>query len=149
MGTWDAGPFDNDDAADFANDLDGAPEDQRAAMIREALTAAIDNDGYLDLDEGAPAVAAAALVTCPLPGGERFAPNCYGPEAPIPDLPPDLVSLAISAVDRVLGSDSELAALWAEDLGEQRPWHTMMRQMKAVLLAATTEAMDPLFEAAP
>ncbi|GAA1994122.1 DUF4259 domain-containing protein [Catenulispora subtropica] len=111
MGTWDAGPYDNDSAADFANDLDDAPEHQRVAMVRAALTAAVENDGYLDLDEGAPAVAAAALVAYRLPGGEHFAPNGYGPEAPVPDLPPDLVPLAISAVERVLGEDSELAAL--------------------------------------
>lgn len=111
MGTWDAGLFGNDSAADFFNDLDDAPEHQRAGMIRAALTAAVGNDAYLDLDEGAPAVAAAALVAHRLRGGEQFAPNGYGPEAPVSDLPPDLIPLAISAVERVLGPDSELAAL--------------------------------------
>ena len=149
MGTWDAEPFDNDSAADFANDLDDAPEHQRVAMIRAALTAAVENDAYLDLDEGAPAVAAAALVGHRLPGGEQFAPNGYGPEAPVPDLPPDLIPLAISAVERVLGKDSELAALWAEDMRAQRPWHTSMQQLKSVLLSGATNGMDPLFEAAP
>lgn len=148
MGTWDAGPFDNDDAADFVNDLDDAPEHQRVAMIRAALTAAIENDDYLDLGEGAPAVAAAALVAYRLPGGEQFASKSYGPEAPIPELPPDLVPLAISAVERVLGGDSELAALWSEDMRAQRPWHTSMHQLKSVLLIAATDGMDPLFGAA-
>lgn len=149
MGTWDAGPFDNDSAADFANDLDDASEHQRVAMIRAALTAAVENGDYLDLDEGAPAVAAAALVAYRLPGGEQFAPNGYGPETPVPDLPPDLVPLAVSAVERVLGEDSELAALWSEDMRAQRPWHTSMHQLKSVLLSGATNGMDPLFEAAP
>jgi hypothetical protein len=47
MGTWDAGPFDNDDAADFIGDLDSAPENERAAMILSALLAAAENDTYL------------------------------------------------------------------------------------------------------
>lgn len=149
MGTWDAGPFDNDSAADFANDLDDAPEYQRVAMIRGALTAVIETEGYLDLDEGAPAVAAAALVAHRLPGGEQFAPNGYGPEAPVPALPPDLVPLAISAVERVLGEDSELAALWSEDVRAPRPWHTSMQQLKSVLLGGAANGMEPLFDAAP
>lgn len=149
MGTWDAGPFDNDSAADFADDLDSAPEHARIALIRDALTAAVGNDTYLDLDEGAPAVAAAALVACRLPGGEQFAPNGYGPKAPVPTLPLALVPLAISAVDRVLAADSELASLWSEDIRAQKPWHTSMLQLKSVLLNATADGMDPLVEVAP
>lgn len=148
MGTWGAGPYDNDDAADFTNDMDDASESQRVATIRAALATAVENDAYLDLDEGAPAVAAAALVAFRLPDGEQFAPNAYGPQAPIPELPPDLIPLAISAVERVLGENSELAALWSEDMRAQRPWHTSMRQLKSVLLSGTTDGMDPLFEAA-
>jgi hypothetical protein len=149
VGAWDAGPFDNDSAADFVGDLDDAAENDRVAMIRVALATAMETDGYLDLDDGAPAVAAAALVACHLPGGEPFLPGNYGPEAPIPDLPPSFVPLAISAIDRVLGDNSELAALWAEGTQGPGPWQTSMRQIKAVLLGATTEGMDPLFEAAP
>ena len=142
MGAWDAGPFDNDSAADFAGDLDDAPESDRVAMIRTALTTAVETDGYLDLDDGAPAVAAAALVACRLPGGVPFRPNNYCPEALIPDVPPSLVSLAISAIDRVLGDNSELAALWAEGTQGLGPWQTSMRQMKAVLLGATEGPVD-------
>jgi hypothetical protein len=149
LGTWDAGPFDNDSAADFANDLDDTPDHERVDLIRAVLTAAVENDTYLDLDEGAAAVAAAALVAYRLPGGEQFAPNNYGPEAPVPVLPADLVPLAIRAVDRVLAANSELASLWSEDMQAQRPWHTSMQQLKSVLLNATTDGMDPLFEAAP
>lgn len=149
MGTWDAGPFDNDSAADFANDLDDTLEHGRIDLIRAVLTAAVENDTYLDLDEGAPAVAAAALVAYRLPGGEQFAPNGYGPEAPVPVLPADLVPLSISAVDRVLAANSELASLWSEGMRAQRPWHTSMLQLKSVLLNAATDGMGSLFEAAP
>lgn len=149
MGTWDAGPFDNDTAADFAVSLDDVPEHQRAAMIRGVLTTVIDNDGYLDFDDGARAAAAAALVTSRLPGGDQFVPNGYDPASPLPDLPPSLIPLAVSAVDRVLSEDSELAGLWAEDTREPHRWRTPMLVMKTVLLAATVDAMDPLFEVGP
>ena len=150
MGTWDAGPFDNDSAADFINALDDAPEHERAALIRTALTAAVENDTYLDLDEGAPAVAAAALLASRLPGGEKLAPNghSHSPAAFVPDLA-DLVPLAISAVDRVLAANSELASLWSADMLSQRPWHTSMLELQSVLLNATTDTTDPRFEGAP
>jgi hypothetical protein len=149
LGTWDAGPFDNDDAADFAGELDDTPEGERVALIRSVLTAAVENNTYLDSDEGAPAVAAAAIVAYRLPGGEQFAPNGHGPEAPVPDLPADLVPLAIDALDRVLAADSELASLWAESSRGQGPWHTSILQLKSVLLKSTTAGMDPLFEIGP
>ncbi len=37
MGTWDIHPFDNDTAADFANDLDDADTLERVALIRTVL----------------------------------------------------------------------------------------------------------------
>jgi hypothetical protein len=80
-----------------------------------------------------------------LPGGEQSAPDVYRPTAPVPNLPPDLVPLAISAIERVLGADSELAELWSEDMRAQRPWHTSMQQLKSVLLNSTTAGMDPPF----
>ncbi|HEY9374605.1 DUF4259 domain-containing protein [Streptomyces sp.] len=40
MGTWGIGPFDNDTAADFAGDLDGAAVDVRVSMIRSVLESA-------------------------------------------------------------------------------------------------------------
>lgn len=149
MGTWDAGPFGNDSAADFADELEDTPEHERVALIRAVLTAAVENDTYLDFDEGASAVAAAVLVAHRLPRGEQFAPDGYGPAVTIPVLPADLLQLAIRAVERVLATNSELASLWSEDMRAERPWHTSMQQLKSVLLNATTDGIDPLFEAAP
>ncbi|MFG1854879.1 DUF4259 domain-containing protein [Actinomadura geliboluensis] len=36
MGTWDASPFGNDTAADFAGDLDELALEERPSAIREA-----------------------------------------------------------------------------------------------------------------
>jgi hypothetical protein len=37
MGFWGVGPFDNDDAADFAGDLDEATADARIEMVGSTL----------------------------------------------------------------------------------------------------------------
>ena len=149
MGAWDSGPFDNDDATDFVRSLlDSVPEHQRAGVIRAALLAAVENNGdCLDLDVGAPAVAAAALIASRLPGSEDFMPSHYGPQATLPGFPPDLAQLAIRAIDRVLADESELQALWAEDMRAARPWHSSIDRLRSVL--AGPDIRSPLFEAGP
>ena len=131
MGTWDIGPFDNDDAADFSGKLDAMPEHDRVAAIREALRDAAECDGYLDSDIGAPAIAAAALVARDLVDAARFA-SPYGPKQPLPPLPPGLKPLAVAAIDRTLAADSELAALWGEGGGESH-WHRATRELRTAL----------------
>ncbi|MCX5341765.1 DUF4259 domain-containing protein [Streptomyces sp. R-74717] len=123
MGTWDTGHFDNDTAADFSGDLDSAPEAERVAVIRNAL----------DSDEGAVAVAAAALVGSQCPGGEAVT-TAYGPDKPLPALPVDLRPLAVKALDQVLGESSELRELWDEAGDEE--WAAGIIRLRAVLVAA-------------
>ena len=59
MGAWDNGPFDNDEAADFIEDLAEAPDWRTVVRILEHVTRAA---GYLEAPEGEMAVAAAAIV---------------------------------------------------------------------------------------
>ncbi|MGW7070875.1 DUF4259 domain-containing protein [Streptomyces sp. NPDC054855] len=137
MGTWDVGPFDNDTAADFCGDLDDARAEDRAGLVRAALTGATSatdaadagHDGYLDADVAETAVAAAALVAAQCPGGEP-ADSVYGPEQPIPDLL-SLRGPALRALDRVLSEDSELLELWQESDGE--PWRRSVEALRGVL----------------
>jgi uncharacterized protein DUF4259 len=120
MGSWGTGPFDNDDAADFANELGRADPAERLTLIRTALQDALDAD-YLEVDGGNRAIAAAATVAACRPGGPEVDPG-YGPAflalgdgvaAP----PPDLVELAGAALDRVQGEESEWRDLWDEAAG--------------------------------
>jgi Domain of unknown function (DUF4259) len=69
MGTWDSGPFDNDAAVDWRAELTAADPAQRVPVIWRALTEVIEQDGYLDCDLAAQAVAAAAVVAAGRPGG--------------------------------------------------------------------------------
>lgn len=114
MGTWDTGPFDNDAAADFGGNLDDLPQDQRAAAIRAALSKAANCDNYLAEPIGAHAIAAAALVARELADGAHFVSPAYGPQQPLPPLPPELKALAIAAIDRTMAADSELAEDWGD-----------------------------------
>jgi hypothetical protein len=63
MGAWDNGPFDNDDAADFAGDISEIADANRvAARLEEALTAVTNVDGYVEALDMNEALAAAAIV---------------------------------------------------------------------------------------
>ena len=119
MGTWGLGPFDNDTAADWAGDLDDAAAADRPALIREALDAALKPQEYLDGDDAAVAIAAAAVVAATQPGGPEL-DNNYGPDADTVSalaLGPDLRILASRALLRALDEESEWRELW-EDAGQ-------------------------------
>src|SRR3979490_726956 len=113
MGAWGTGPFDNDEAADFAGGLDDLGGAARADAVREALTRAAEQAEFLDADDAAVAVAAAALVAAQCPGGDEV-DSVHGPRESLPQLPDDVRSLAAVALDRVLADDSELKELWEE-----------------------------------
>jgi hypothetical protein len=97
--------------------LDDAPADQREAIIRRTLTAILDNEGYLDCSVAEKAIAAAAVIGSQRPGGRRIR-TPYGPDFPVNggtlDLPAGLDGLAVRALDRILGDQSEWRSLWEE-----------------------------------
>ncbi|MCE7006107.1 DUF4259 domain-containing protein [Kibdelosporangium philippinense] len=116
MGAWGTGAFDNDDAADFAGDLNDAAPADRPDLIREALEAAADADD-IEITEANSAIAAAAIVASQQPGGPEV-DSAYGPDFLIDggtvDLPDDFVELAVRAIGRVLSDESEWRELWDE-----------------------------------
>ena len=125
MGEWGAGPFDNDDAADWVYELEEFPA---ISTLRRALDIATMR--YLEVREASVAVAAAQIVAAAL--GHR------GPALPtqaaawVQDHSATVTdqerTLAVAAVDRVLGDYSELYALWAEspDAG----WNDQMQDLR-------------------
>ena len=113
MGAWGTGTFDNDDAADWAYELEDAPD---LAPARQALSSTMDTDGHLELPEGASAVAAAAVVAASFDGNLKGLPERVGDWI---DDHPDTATrgdarLAIDALGRVMSEESELRDLWAE-----------------------------------
>jgi hypothetical protein len=137
MGAWGTGPFDNDDAADFATSLDHLQPDLRVGAIRDALADAAAQTGYLDRDVGGAAVAAAALVAAQSDKGLPI--DCiHGPKQLIPELPGDLRPIAVHALARVLGENSELNELWI-DSPDGEAWLHMVAQLTDTLSNAPAE----------
>ena len=62
MGTWQVGPFDNDDAMDFFDEVEETPDADVPPKLRKALVAIVERPGQVELAEGHVAVAAASLV---------------------------------------------------------------------------------------
>lgn len=111
MGTWGAGPFDNDGAHDLLRNLGDAAEPMNELRGLLQRIAATPTSEYLDVDDGQHAVAAAQLVVF-ASGGD-----------PIPKRLLMLVErLAVDRSDRALAQQalarvteagsSELASLW-------------------------------------
>jgi Domain of unknown function (DUF4259) len=119
VGTWDHGPFDNDSAADWCGDLNGADLEKWPELIEETLRAAVDETGYLDGELAERAIAAAAVVAATQPNATPV-DSVYAPEvltgSELPRLPGELVPLARRALVRVIAEDSEWRDLW-EDAG--------------------------------
>ncbi|WDZ83373.1 DUF4259 domain-containing protein [Micromonospora cathayae] len=136
MGTWGAGPYDNDTAADFCGLLNDAEPARRAELVRAALHTAATTDGYLDSYFADRAIAAAAIVAAQrtgVPPQSAYAPDFLVAGGSV-DLPADVGPLAVAALDRVVGADSEWRELWSEaaDPGEAS---RTVAELRAVLAA--------------
>jgi len=116
MGTWDVGSFDNDDAADWAYELDECSD---LSVIENAIISALDpSDDYLEAPVATVAIAAIETLAR-LQGrwGERTAYTetvdawVEGVRLPVP---PALATQAAQALDRIVGEQSELKELWEE-----------------------------------
>jgi hypothetical protein len=134
VGAWGTGPFQNDDAADWAYELEEASD---VSPARQALSATLDTDGYLELPEGACAVAASAVVAATFDGDTRGFPSEI--VAWIADHP-DAASgadarLAVDALERVISEESELRALMAEG-GDGVAWARNMATLRLRLVRA-------------
>lgn len=113
MGSWGAGPFDNDDAADWVLELQYAVD---LAIVRGTLAAALEATDYLETTDGAVAVAAAEVITAVggFPAGdlpEEVA--AWVREHTVPVGSSD-ATLALDVLDAVESERSELQSLWSE-----------------------------------
>jgi hypothetical protein len=115
MGTWHVGPFDNDVAMDFFDEIEETPDDQVLEKLSKVLTAVAERPGRVELNEGHLAVAAAGLVAAGRAGsaatGNPSVDEWLGRHRPAVD--PASARLAVAALDRVGGPDSEWMDLWA------------------------------------
>jgi hypothetical protein len=136
MGTWSIEPFGNDDAADWAAELE---ESNDPSLIQEAINVILAvGDEYLEAPDATVAVAAIDVLA-------RIAGN-FGERTSYtealdswvegleftPD--PELIDKALQALDRILAEDSELRELW-EESDEFDAWKTSMQALRERVVA--------------
>lgn len=132
MGAWGHLPFDNDTTNDWAYGLDEVDDLSLVEAALDELEAA--GGRYLDQD-----VACNALGACEVLARLQGRPgytNAYTEKVDqwvaahgiIP--PPVLLARASNAIDRILGSDSELRELWEEG-DEAEAWRAAVNDLRA------------------
>ncbi|SET35883.1 protein of unknown function [Hymenobacter actinosclerus] len=128
MGAWGYYNFDNDTAADFAEDFKAEP----SAGVLEQVLAAVQQaaDDYLDAEVASEALAAAEIVAAILGRPARNFPNDLLGIIPRLDLShvEPLRKPAQQAVRAIIGPESELRELW-EDSDEFENWEGLQRQL--------------------
>jgi len=136
MGTWGMGTLENDDAADWLDELQSSND---GAVLQSTLEEHTTTEGYLEAPEGVHILCAGEIIAALL--GQ-----------PAPDLPAgagdwvqehesldasSLIPIAIKKIERVLDNGSELRELWQENEIDYSNWHESVLALKAKLLAAT------------
>ncbi len=132
MGAWGSGPFENDDACDWLDEL----ADSGVAALRAALALADDAE-YLEAPDGSVIVAAAEVVAQMGVDTDDDDDDDDDDDAPdelvafLADCgppPPALVAAARAALDRVTADESELRELWQD--AEGGAWQAAIDDLK-------------------
>ncbi len=128
MGAWGAGNFDNDTAWDWAHALEEAHD---LSLVEEAIGRVLEAGGYLDAPDAEEAIAAAEVIAR-LQGNpgdyaekvdEWVSENKFAVSA-------ELAKKSHTALERILGADSELAELWGESESFDE-WKAAVTDLKA------------------
>lgn len=130
MGAWGSGPFENDDACDWLDEL----ADSGVAALRAALALA-DDAAYLEAPDGSVIVAAAEVVAqMGVDADDTDTDDDDAPDELVAFLadcgppPPALVAAARAALDRVTADESELRELWQD--AEGGAWQAAIDDLK-------------------
>jgi hypothetical protein len=137
MGAWGVGPFDNDDASDWAYEFDELDGPAGLQVVSAAIERAQPGE-YLESPEGANIVAAAAVVAWTR-DPSNIPDSPYGEAAAMwvrtarPRPTDELIAGALAALDHVRSDNSELAELWAES--GDADWRASLMEIEAQLRA--------------
>lgn len=130
MGAWGVLAFDNDDANDWAYDLEGADD---LSLVESAFDTVEEADDYLEAPDASNALAACEVLA--RLNGKPGYKNAYTEKvdewvaAHLQTPSPSLVSRANAAIDRILGENSELKELWAES-DENSAWLASVEDLR-------------------
>jgi Domain of unknown function (DUF4259) len=131
MGAWGTNSFGNDEAADWAFQLEGYDD---LSLIEETIAkATVPPAEYLDASDASEAIAAVEAVAR-LQGhwGERSAytePLDIWVERMKLTPPPALVNTALAALDRIVAEHSELRELW-DDSDDAAAWLAAVAELR-------------------
>lgn len=129
MAAWGTKTFEEDTANDWILELTGS-EDPREFLI-DSLSS---DPGYIEADEGSSILAAGETIIALLDEPRTGVPNelvDWVGDNECEDVS-DLPAVALAALNKVIGSESELLEIWseAEDFDE---WQENVEQMREVL----------------
>ena len=132
MGAWSHEPFGNDDANDWAYDLEKVSD---LSLVEQALDQALDAEDYLEAPDGSNAVAAVEVLAKMLGKGTQS--DSYTEkidewlESVSVKPSKELLDKAKRVLVRVLGENSELKELW-DDAGVDE-WSDSIRALQAAI----------------
>lgn len=137
MGAWSHEPFGNDDALDWIYRLE---ETKDESLLSNTFSRAIENaDEYLEADDGFVIVAAAEVLAKLLSKGTQNDGYTKKVDEWVQavNLQPSaaLLKNAQTALDLVLGEDSELNELWKET-EDYDDWRGNIESLKTALVVA-------------
>lgn len=130
MGAWAEDTFGNDTACDWVGTF---IENPGLPAVRSAIETVLEADDYLDSDEAFDCLAACEVIA--RLQGQWGLRNVYSEdldkwvEENPTRVPDDLKAAADSAIERILGTDSELPALWDEG-GRNDDWHAAIDDLR-------------------
>jgi len=131
MGAWAEDTFGNDMACDWAGAFLGQPG---LPAVKAAIDAVLAEDEYLDSDEACECLAACEVLA--RLQGKWGLRNAYSEnldswiEANPTEIPNDLKLAATTAIEKILGENSELPSLW-DDGGRNEAWHQAIDDLRA------------------
>jgi hypothetical protein len=140
MGTWGNGPFDEDTAMDFFDELDLCEAKVREERLRTAILRVARSQEHIEFVEGTQAVVAAALLAgmVPSPEDKPWAASLLA------GLLAELAADAVVAVERAHSSGSDLFEQWSEAGGYDQVGKELAPVLRALRAAGEPE-QDGLF----
>lgn len=134
MGAWSHEPFGNDDASDWALELEEATD---LSYIEAALDAVLDADDYVEAPEASCAIAAVEVIAKLLGKGTQSDADTEKVDEWVKRVrakpPRPLLEKAQRALDRIRGEDSELNELWQE--ADAAEWEASLESLHAAVSA--------------
>jgi hypothetical protein len=134
MGAWSHEPFGNDDANDWAYELEDVRD---LSFVERAIDEALNTEEYLEAPEGSNAVAAVEVLAKLLGKGTQSDSYTEKVDEWVKSVSitpsPELIDKAKRVLVRVVGENSELQELWGEAGSDE--WAASIKALQVAISA--------------